>query len=68
MLTQNLAVLLVIAIERGVRPLLEQFSPNNKLLESEEYISWGRGLHDLLSDIVTHKDILSPTFKPKVKH
>ena len=64
----NDAHTLEIDLNKDVRPILEQFSPNNKLLESEEYISWGRGLHDLLSDIITHKDILSPTFKPKVKH
>jgi hypothetical protein len=53
---------------KDIRILLKKYSPNNALLESDNYISWGKGLHDLVVDIITGKDVTSPSFKPRVKH
>ena len=52
----------------NIRSLLSHYSPNNKLLESKKYISWGQGLQHLIVDIITGKDITSPTFKHRTRH
>lgn len=54
--------------DKDIRILLQKYSPNNRLLDSEKYISWGLGLHNLIADIITGKDISSPSFKPRTKH
>ena len=51
-----------------IRSLLINYSPNNKLLESSDPISWGQGFQHLIIDIITGKDITSPTYKSRTKH
>ena len=51
-----------------IRSLLMNYSPNNKLLESSDPISWGQGFQHLIIDIITGKDITSPTYKSRTKH
>ena len=62
------AHMLEINHNRDIRLLLEAYSPNNKLLKSDAYISWGEGLHSLITDIIQGKDLHSPTYKSKVTH
>ena len=57
-----------ISNNEDIRSMLSHYSPNNKLLESSKYISWGQGLQHLIADIITGKDITSPTFKHRTKH
>lgn len=54
--------------KKDIRSLLEYYSPNNKLLESIKYISWGQGLQHLMVDIIMGNDITSPTYKSRTKH
>ena len=51
-----------------VRSLLMNYSPNNKLLESSNPISWGQGFQHLVIDIIMGEDITSPTYKCRTKH
>ena len=51
-----------------IRSLLLSYSPNNKLLDSSNPISWGQGFQHLIIDIIMGNDITSPTYKPRTKH
>tara|TARA_B100001564_G_scaffold247083_1_gene209657 strand:+ start:2164 stop:2502 length:339 start_codon:yes stop_codon:yes gene_type:complete len=51
-----------------IRSLLINYSPNNKLLESSDPISWGQGFQHLIIDIIMGEDITSPTYKCRTKH
>ena len=51
-----------------IRSLLMSYSPNNKLLDSSNTISWGQGYQHLIIDIIMGNDITSPTYKPRTKH
>ena len=51
-----------------IRSLLMSYSPNNKLLDSSNPISWGQGFQHLIIDIIMGNDITSPTYKPRTKH
>ena len=51
-----------------IRSLLMNYSPNNKLLESPNHISWGQGFQHLIIDIIMGNDITSPTYKSRTKH
>ena len=51
-----------------IRSLLMSYSPNNKLLDSSNPISWGQGFQHLIIDIIMGNDITSPTYKRRTKH
>ena len=51
-----------------IRSLLMSYSPNNKLLESSNPVSWGQGFQHLIIDIIMGNDITSPTYKSRTKH
>ena len=51
-----------------IRSLLMSYSPNNKLLDSSNPISWGQGFQHLIIDIIMGNDITSPTYKSRTKH
>ena len=53
---------------KDARVFLQQFSPNNELLESYDHITWGLAIHNLISDIIQSKDSLSSHFEPRVFH
>jgi hypothetical protein len=76
--TQNFVIMLMCLLRdahrleidhnQDIRLLLRAYSPNNKLLKSEAYISWGEGLHSLIADIIQGKGFHSPTDKSKAMH
>ena len=68
MTLMNSAHLLDVEHNRTGRHLLEIYSPDNKLLSTSTSISWGFALHELITDVILEKDLLSQASKEKYIH
>ena len=50
------------------RDLLDVYSPDNQILKTEGFISWGSALHALLTDVIEEKDLLSVVSHERYLH
>jgi len=50
------------------RDLLKAYSPDNQLLEFDEFIGWNEAMYWLITDVIEEKDLLSEVSNARYIH
>ena len=50
------------------RKLIEIYTPENSILETQNYITWGQAVHVIITDVIQKKDLLSQAPSKELRH
>ena len=50
------------------RELIKAYSPDNEILDNNDFISWGCALHTIITDVIQERDLLSQASKSSYLH
>ena len=50
------------------RKLIEIYTPENCILETQGHITWGQAVHVIITDVIQKKDLLSQAPSKELRH